>query len=100
MFVAMDDEQDQTEEDGARIVVMRTRGEKLCDNLRDDAKTLLEGLDSLDFGIEELGLKDKHQLFGLLCDARAALEHIAWLLGTQMLRDEIHVDEEDDDDLA
>jgi hypothetical protein len=84
--------------EAGRPLIRKTRREEVATDLRDEAADLLEAIDSLDFGVcNELELGDEHELYRKLAQARAAMEHVAWLLGTDAIR-EGDLDEEDDGD--
>lgn len=51
------------------------------------AEGLSDAVNSLTFGVHELELDEDHELYGELAKARAVMEHIAWLLGTNAIRE-------------
>lgn len=70
-----------------RLLIKRTPREEMCDALREEAEELREAVDSLTFGVHELELDEDHELYAELAKARAVMEHIAWLLDTNAIRE-------------
>jgi hypothetical protein len=79
------DEEDEPGAGGLRIE--RTPRDQMCDALRKEAEGLCEAVDLLTDGAHELELAEDHELYEELANAREVMGHIAWLLGTNAVRE-------------